>query len=1023
MTNPLPPLPGLGWTTLLRAWFWRLVGLLWPASDFFISYTRQEGEPGVAFVKALQQEMTEGLRYSAFRDETGILTGEPLNRRILQALGRSQRLLVVGTPNALRNRWVLYEIRVARALGLRILLLNCDHAIAKLQRAPEHPAPFEGAMPLAYSRAVVTPLLDDLWTDVPTWPDPTGLPKLVKQAISRSHLGFKARFRSLLSTVAALAVFSMTAGAVGWGQWQAELTAQRAQWESHVDRAASAVASGDLTGALREARAACAIDCTGAPVPTLMDVTHAAFDRTTVHASDQSIRQAGWLGSDVVLLTDSSLRIVGEASGARRVPVEGRSAFFTHGRDLYLVSRGSLRRLDAVTGAWTDDLASGFTVATGAGVSKTSLVAVSETGEILRLSTATAEIDLLETVSASPTLLRVVGGTLFVGFDDGTLVTEHEGIPCRFALTGAVVDADLRPGHGEAIVSTGRAEGQWTPMVDLATCAISPLRVPSEQNPRTARFDPTGRLVLTHTENNAVVHDLALFETVGPDIGGGMKVGDLQEADANIAAIEWTADGTTIVMASSVEPFAFVYDTFPLYEEQQPAVTFRYDGHDDGLLGVAVHPDGQRVLTWSGRRALVWPIDGGSRTATAKLRPGPGWPDGAQDLGWTLDVAFVQGGDEPALLAAGQWGEIVRFDGAELSRTSLRFVGRDSVEKVIVRGGEFVVNNLEVSSDADRYVASTRQQRVLDVGTPGGPSVEVPTSDWVNYAAMHQGGRFAAAAGRDGRLLLYDLTDGTSQTHCLGCDNLGDDRQLRFLEFTDDGSPLRAASYDGAVHVHDTVAGTTEVLRDPRCRRALHATWSNDEAGVLTTCDEGTALLWCLSDPPRATVLELSGSVHAGWFHPTGPQFLTTVYGGRVSLWELGEDGVCGTSRPLGVWEAARAGHDRYLWDETHGRTARFFPARHAVLTAATPDFRVKLFGLDRGALVGQLVPRWNLQAAVKPGPKDIRALTAVAFSRDGRWVASVAKDGLVNLFDLGAPETWTIARSDATLRDFGHLR
>ncbi len=178
------------------------------------------------------------------------------------------------------------------------------------------------------------------------------------------------------------------------------------------------------------------------------------------------------------------------------------------------------------------------------------------------------------------------------------------------------------------------------------------------------------------------------------------------------------------------------------------------------------------------------------------------------------------------------------------------------------------------------------------------------------------------------------------------------------------------------------------------------------------------ALLLALEANRVASTVEGRGSLLTALEHK--PQWITALRGNASVVWSIafspdGQTLAAGVEAPLPVAPVASVGSQPpppalttqiILWDVVSGRTLPYsplsLPARGAVNLAFSPDGKM----LVAGSADGQL-HFWRLSATPpvresRPGhPSQVNSL---AFSRDGRWLASAGKREVL-LWDVSAAQ------------------
>jgi WD40 repeat protein len=210
--------------------------------------------------------------------------------------------------------------------------------------------------------------------------------------------------------------------------------------------------------------------------------------------------------------------------------------------------------------------------------------------------------------------------------------------------------------------------------------------------------------------------------------------------------------------------------------------------------------------------------------------------------------------------------------------------------------------------------------------------------------AVSPDGRLIAAAGEDKIVRIWS-TDSGRLLHALR----GHSLNIWQVDFSPDGSRLASAGFDKSVRIWDPRSGALVRLLEGHNQAVVGLAYSRDGARLASSGDDSTIRLWRTSDWALLRTIAAGNHIYSVAFSPNG-RFLAS--GGR-----------------------ARSGLGTF-W--------------HQLTGWGSPADAIGLWRISDGALIQTL--------------KAEDDVTSVAFSPDGRWLASASEDSTDALWASGRP-------------------
>ena len=469
-------------------------------------------------------------------------------------------------------------------------------------------------------------------------------------------------------------------------------------------------------------------------------------------------------------------------------------------------------------------------------------------------------------------------------------------------------------------------------------------------------------------------------------------------------------------------------------------------GHGDWVIGVAVTPNGQKIVsTGDDKRLIVWDLETGKQEQVLKGHTGRVWsvaitPDG---------LRAVSASDDKTLIV---WN-----------------LETGEAERVLATHSHWV-QSVVITPDGRRAVSGSfdRTVKVWDLENGREERTLVGHEDYVNCVGVTSDGRRAVSASADQTVRVWDLTlESPANLGPLVRTFKGHLKDVLSIVLTPDGRHVISGSEDGEIRVWNFATGRLERSWSAHKTSVSDIVITPDGRLVISASSDWTIKLWELSTGKLIRTINEDSYVNAIDITPDGQRIISACYNKTLKVWELsssdsptllrGHTGeVCDVvltpdgkravsaseDQTIKVWDLATReailtlrGHERRVialavtsdgqriisvgWDDT----MRVWDSKTGQLLNVIREFESSVIGCVAltgdglraawGGREGRL-KIWNLAT----GQMDRsfvghqHSVWDVAITRDGQHLISAGGDGTVRVWDITTSEV---------LRKVGH--
>jgi WD40 repeat protein/serine/threonine protein kinase len=474
------------------------------------------------------------------------------------------------------------------------------------------------------------------------------------------------------------------------------------------------------------------------------------------------------------------------------------------------------------------------------------------------------------------------------------------------------------------------------------------------------------------------------------------------------------------------------------YLRRRPCGPRTYRGHEQGVHGFALSPDGQHVAS-TGTAAdgvhgeiRIWERATGRDVRVLAGRPGAPIalaysPDGKHLAGggwdrsvavWDLEtneervlprehsdyVADIEYSPDGKVFASASWdGTIVIWDARTLQKVRT------------LRGHTKGVNDVDFTSDGRLASAGhDSTARLWDVRTGQTLREFRSHSGHVISVALSSDGKRLATAGLDGTAKVWNVADAQLQ-FTLRTETL----LLMSLALSPDGKRLAAAGFERSIRLWDLETQHEAITLRGHTEMVLGLAFTPDGSQLVSSARDGTVKIWdsgprSTSEGPEAQTLRgHQGAVLSVAFHPDGRRLATASLDESARIWNLStresalllpshEGPVGGVSLSCdGRWLATSSFDGMVkLWDVAANRQVREFRG-FAASVALSPDGSRVASASESGDLL-----LWDAADGEEASPSfraHASSIVSLVFAPNGNSLATTSMDRTVRLWDVAS--------------------
>ncbi|MDE2812570.1 MAG: T9SS type A sorting domain-containing protein [Gemmatimonadota bacterium] len=427
-------------------------------------------------------------------------------------------------------------------------------------------------------------------------------------------------------------------------------------------------------------------------------------------------------------------------------------------------------------------------------------------------------------------------------------------------------------------------------------------------------------------------------------------------------SIAYSPDGTRLAVASEIG--IWLYDTTT---HQEVALL---TGHASEVTSVAFSPDGQTIASANSAGEMrLWDANTGEHKQTLRGRR------------WRRieSIAFSSDGQTIASASSGDWnyGEVRLWD-ANIGEHKQTLHHTNDVYSVAFSPDGQTIASASSAGEVRLWDARTGEHKQTLAHTYGVASV-----------AFSPDGQTIASANSAGEVRLWDANTGAQKQTLKGHTN-----DVYSVAFSPDGQTIASASRDYTVRLWNARTGAHKQTLKGHTSTVHSIAFSPDEKTIASASRDHTVRLWNAHTGEHKQTLAHTNDVYSVAFSPDG-QTIASASGDHT----------------VRLWNARTGAQKQTLKGHTSGVTSVAFSPDGQTIASASGYHIVRLWSAIRNdtglwsASGDHTVRLWDANTGAQKQTLDTYGVLSVAFSPDGKTLASASWGYTVELWDANTGE------------------